>query len=236
MLSPRRMSTRPDRPSLPLPEVPPLVPPAGFDEKLRSLGVTLAPEAVARLGDYLARLLAMNEQMNLTAIKDPAEAWTRHVLDSLSLVPMVADVPAGARLLDVGSGGGVPGIPIAIARPDLRVTLVDATQKKVAFLTGVARALGLTSVDAVWGRAEKLVATNLARAFDVVTARAVGKIPVLLPWTAPFAKTGGRLLFIKGEQGEPELDQARALLRRFCCTHRATVATPTGRVLVLQVG
>jgi 16S rRNA (guanine527-N7)-methyltransferase len=230
------MTTGPDRPPLPLPEVPPLAPPAGFDAALGALGVTLAPEVVSRLGDYLARLLAMNEQMNLTAIKDPTEAWTRHVLDSLSLLPLMADIPAGARLLDVGSGGGVPGIPIALARPDLRVTLVDATHKKVVFLAAVAKALGLANVRAVSGRAEKLAETDLGHAFDVVTARAVAKLPMLLPWTAPFAKAGGRLLLIKGEHGDQELGEAQGLLRRYRCSHTRTVVTPTGRVLVLRVG
>ncbi len=230
------MLTGSSRPSLPLPEVPPLAPPPGFDDRLAALGVALDSVAIGRLGDYLARLLAMNELLNLTGIKDPTEAWTRHVLDALSLVPLLREVPTGARLLDVGSGGGVPGVPLAIARPDLRVTLMDATEKKVAFLRAVGAALGLASLEVVSGRAEQLALGDLAGAFDVVTARAVGKVQALLPWTAPFAKRGGRLLLIKGERADQELGEAHKQLRRFRCTHETTVLTPTGRILVLRVG
>src|SRR5690606_12135457 len=115
-------------------------------DRLAAIGVALDDVAIGRLGDFLARLLAMNEQVNLTSITDPDGAWTRHALDALTLVPHLADLPAGARVLDVGSGGGVPGIPLAIARPDLRVTLVEATEKKCAFLRGVADAIGLPGV------------------------------------------------------------------------------------------
>lgn len=229
------MSSGPSRPSLALPVVPGLVPPPGFDGALAALGVTLDADALARMGDYLATLLAMNEQVNLTGITDPTEAWTRHVLDALSLVPILAEVPAGARLVDVGSGGGVPGIPLAIARPDLRVTLVEATEKKVAFLRAVAATLGLTSLEVVAGRAERLALGDLARSFQVVTARAVAKVHALVPWTAPFATSGGRLLFIKGERADDELQGARPVLKRFHCKHVQTVPTPTGRVIVLQV-
>src|SRR5688572_17810732 len=111
------------RPPLPLPTPAPLAPPEGFEARLAAIGVVLDPHALAKLGDYLARLLAMNEQMNLTAVKDPSEAWEKHALDALTLVPLLADEAKGSRLVDVGSGGGLPGIPLAIARPDLRVTL-----------------------------------------------------------------------------------------------------------------
>jgi 16S rRNA (guanine527-N7)-methyltransferase len=230
------MSRDPRRPPLALPVPVPLAAPADLHDRLAAIGVTLASEHVTRLGDYLARLLAMNEQVNLTRITDPAEAWERHVLDALTLVPHLADLPAGARVLDVGSGGGVPGIPLAIARPDLRVTLVEATEKKVAFLRAVANVLGLTQVDAIADRAERLAETDLRGSFDVVTARALAKLTALLPWTAPFARRGGRLLLIKGAQADKELADARHALRRFHCTHERTERTPTGRIVVLRVG
>ena len=220
------------RAPLPLPAAAPLAPPPDFDERVAALGVTLAPDAVAQLGAFLAFLLAMNEHVNLTAITDPNEAWSRHVLDALTLAPLLADLPAGARVLDVGSGGGVPGIPLAIARPDLRVTLLDATEKKVAFLRAVVAELGLANVDAVCGRAEEV---ELGAVFDVVVARAVAKLPTLLGWTAPFAKRGGQLLLVKGERAEIELKEATKRLRQLRCEHERTVATPTGRILVLRV-
>jgi 16S rRNA (guanine527-N7)-methyltransferase len=230
------MSSAPRRPPLELPVVTGLPPPADLDARLAALGVALEPRAVQQLGAFLALLLAMNERLNLTAITDPAEAWSRHVLDALSLVPLLPPAGAGARarLLDVGSGGGVPGLPLAIARPDLGVTLLDATEKKVAFLRAAAAALGLANVEAISGRAEALPPAE--ERFDIVTARAVAKLSTLIGWTAPFAARGGRLLLVKGAQADAELRDAAPVLRRFRCEHERTVQTPTGRIVVLRVG
>ncbi len=219
------------RAPLPLPNVAPLAAPADFGARLAELGVTLDAAQVEKLGAFLALLLAMNEQVNLTAITEPEAAWSRHVLDALSLVPLLEGEPAGARVLDVGSGGGVPGIPLAIARPDLRVSLLDATEKKIAFLAAAADSLGLANVATACGRAEEV---DLGPPFDVVTARAVAKLSTLLDWTAPFVKRGGRLLLIKGERAEAELREATKMLRRHKCTHERTVLTPTGRIVVLR--
>jgi 16S rRNA (guanine527-N7)-methyltransferase len=224
------------RPPLALPTPEPLLPPAGFAERLAGIGVELDAAVLGRLGDYLARLLAMNEQMNLTAIHDPAEAWEKHALDALTLVPLLAEVGAGARLVDVGSGGGVPGVPLAIARPDLQVTLVEATQKKAAFLSTVAGTLGLTNVTVRAERAEQLAAGELHGSFDVVTARAVGRLAALVPLTAPFAKAGGMLLLVKGQKAAEELAEATGVLQKQRCTHEKTVESPTGRIVVLRRG
>jgi 16S rRNA (guanine527-N7)-methyltransferase len=209
--------------------------PPDFAERLTAIGVSLDAGKLAQLGDYFGRLLAMNELVNLTAITDPAEVWTRHGLDALSLLPALVSLPAGARVLDVGSGGGVPGIVLAIARPDLRFTLAEATEKKAAFLVAVAAALGLTNVTVAADRAEKLAGTELAGAFDIVTARAVARIDVLLPWTAPFVRPGGRILLVKGERAEEELVVAQKVMRRLHCSHSRTVITPTGRIVVFKV-
>ncbi len=230
------MPSDPARPPLHLPSPPPLTPPPTFAEGLAGLGVSLDERQAAQLGDYLARLLAMNEQMNLTSITDPREAWSRHLLDALSLAPHLGALPAEARVLDVGSGGGVPGIPLAIARPDLRITLLEATQKKAAFLAAVVEALGLPRVTVATGRAEQLAATALRGSFDAVTARAVARLDALLPWTVPFVKPGGRLLLIKGQRADEELNEARKALARRRCIHEQTQETPTGRVVVIRVG
>jgi 16S rRNA (guanine527-N7)-methyltransferase len=224
------------REPIPLPDTAPLSPPGDWSERLAALGVSLDDAATAKLGDYLARLLAMNERMNLTAVTDPVEVWSRHGLDALSLVPLLAELGARASLVDIGSGGGVPGIPLAIARPDLRVTLVEATQKKAAFLDAVAKALGLTNVTVQAERAELLARGALREAFDVATARAVGKIAMLAPLMAPFVKPGGRVLLIKGQRAGEELAEATTVLHRSRCTAEKTVDTPTGRIVVLRVG
>lgn len=225
------MPPRPQpRKPLPLPKPAPLVPPPAFIDAAADLGLTLEAAQLRALGDYLARLLAMNTQMNLTAIVEPDEAWMRHVLDALALVPHLG---AGKRIVDVGSGGGVPGIPLAIACPDRALTLVDSTQKKVTFLAEVSRALGLGNVVARAGRAEVLGVGPLAGVFDVVTARAVARLAVLVPLLAPFAAPRGKLLLIKGQKADEELTEAAPALAAAGLVHVQTVVGSTGRVVIL---
>jgi 16S rRNA (guanine527-N7)-methyltransferase len=225
---------RPDeRPPLPLPSSTPLEPPPNFATLLKDYGIHANEDTIAKIGDYLARLLAMNEQMNLTAIENPNAAWERHVFDALTLLPLLEEVGAGGRVADIGSGGGLPGIPIAIARPDLQVTLVEATQKKAAFLSAIATALGLSGVIVQAERAEKLATGPLRGTFDVVTARAVARLSQLIPITAPFVKPGGRLLLIKGQKANEELAEAARVLVKQRTKHIKTIATPTGKIVVL---
>lgn len=223
-----------EREPLSLPDVPPLDAPADLAARLEPLGVSLDEVAVDRLRRYLATLLAMNERMNLTAITSPDEVWTRHALDALTLVPLLPAPREGLSLMDVGSGGGVPGIPVAIARPDVHITLVEATQKKAAFLADVAKALGLDRVRVVASRAESLLRSPHRAAYEVVTARAVGRLAVLVPWTLPFVKRGGVALLIKGQRADEELDEARREILRMGAKHERTVPTPTGRIVVLR--
>ncbi|MCU0691331.1 MAG: 16S rRNA (guanine(527)-N(7))-methyltransferase RsmG [Polyangiaceae bacterium] len=225
---------QPSRPRLPIPDSAPLAVPCGFAAQLRALHVHLDPRVLDVIGDYLGRLLAMNQQMNLTAIVDPQQAWEKHALDAMSLLPHLAALGAGARLADVGSGGGVPGMILAAARPDLKITLIEATQKKAAFLEGVAAALGLTQVTVRAARVETLHGGELGGSFDVVTARAVAKLVVLVPLLAPLVRPAGRMLLIKGRRADEELAAARAAMAKHGTSHEATVQTPTGRIVVLR--
>jgi 16S rRNA (guanine527-N7)-methyltransferase len=214
-----------------IPEVAPLAEPSFFAPRLAALDPSLVLDEGQRssLGAFLARLLAVNESMNLTAVREPDAAWEKHGLDALSIARFL---PRGARVVDVGSGCGVPGIPLAIARPDLEVTLVESIQKKAAFLEAVARAGGLAHVSVCVGRAESL--PELRGVFDVVVARAVARLPQLLAWTLPLAKKGGSFVFIKGRQAAQEVGEAKKLLARAKLQVEPLVETPTGVVVVLR--
>lgn len=145
---------------------------------------------------------------NLLSARGVEELEDRHIPEA---VAFASTLPAGPRMLDIGSGGGLPGLVVAIVRPDLRVELMDATGKKSAFLREAARALAL-DVEVHHGRAEDLAKGDLAGAFDIVTARAVASLDRLIPWAAPFLRPGGTLHAIKGERWRDELrDAARAM-------------------------
>lgn len=155
-----------------------------------------------RLWRYIE--LVRESPHNLLSPRGLEELPTRHVPECLALARRL---PAGpARLLDVGSGGGLPGIVVAIARPDLRVALLEATTKKADFLRAAAVELGL-DIEVLNARAEDLVG-SLAGRYDLVTARAVAPLPRLLDWTMPFLRPGGRLYAVKGERWPAELEEA----------------------------
>lgn len=137
--------------------------------------------------------------------------WDRHVLNSA----VVAEVlPQHARLVDVGSGAGLPGVPLAIARPDLRVTLVEPMARRVAWLNEVVETLGLSTVLVVRGRAEEPAVRDRVAGADVVTARAVAPLGKLSAWCLPLLRTGGRMVALKGASAAEEIDRDRAEIRR----------------------
>ncbi|HYE61038.1 MAG TPA: 16S rRNA (guanine(527)-N(7))-methyltransferase RsmG [Phycisphaerales bacterium] len=224
----------------------PLPAPPEFIDAAAQLGIEFDEGDVDRLGRFLAMLLEANASaLNLTAITEPAAAWEKHILDSLTLLPLLAELPEGARVLDVGSGGGLPGVPLAIVMPHLRFTLLEATGKKVEYLRAVGSALSLANMDVVQGRAETVAhdrgeksgtgrTGGFREAFDAVTARAVGRVAVLAELTAPFAKVGGMVFLIKGQKAEEELAEGEGALHELKVVHAATVDTPTGRVVVLE--
>ena len=183
-------------------------PAPGFLEDAAAIGIEFEPGEVEKLGRYLALLLETNKTHNLTAITEPAEMWRRHVLDSLTLVGVLESsdsatqqrsdeagqedgdsaraeslrrsVTASLRVIDVGSGGGLPGVPLAIVMPHIRFTLLEATGKKAEFLKRVVAELGLANVRVVQARAERAGRADEHREkYDFAVARAVGPMSVI---------------------------------------------------------
>lgn len=248
-----------------------LEPTREFLDGAAALGVEFEPGDVERLGRFLALLLDANATTNLTAITDPAEAWRKHLLDAVTLVPVVAAAGEGAgepavsapppegtapdsstpttgpesapppgpwslRLVDIGSGGGVPAIPLAIVMPHVHVTLVEATGKKVEFLRRAAKALGLPNVEVIQGRAEGLGQDHKGHreGYDVATARALGHLAVVAELAGPLVRPRGYVVAVKGAKAEQELTEAGKALGLIGLRHAQTVETPTGRLVVLE--
>jgi 16S rRNA (guanine527-N7)-methyltransferase len=170
-------------------------------EGLDALGIALDAHQREQLGAYLALLAKWNKTYNLTAIREPARMVTHHVLDALAVLPHLPSTKA-LRVLDVGSGGGVPGIPLSIARPDWRVVMVDPNHKKAAFLTQATIELGLTNAVA---RATRVEALHDEAPFDVVISRAFADLETFAATSARHLAPNGMLVAMKGVHPDDEI-------------------------------
>lgn len=164
----------------------------------------VSPQAVDNLLRYSDLLLEKNKVMNLTAVTDPCEVVTRHFLDCASLAPYIKK---GEMVLDVGTGAGFPGIPLAILCPDAEFTLLDAQRKRIDFLTEVVDALELNNVFPVHGRAEEFAAVHRA-SFDLAVSRAVAELRVLCELALPMVKVGGAFYAMKAADCMDEVGSA----------------------------
>ena len=172
-------------------------------------GIPLTAEQIGQFSVYHEMLLDWNTRMNLTALTAPEDVAVKHIIDSLTAYD--AALFDGARtLIDVGTGAGLPGIPLAVYAPHLTVTLLDSLNKRVRFLTEVTAAMGLQNVRCIHARAEEAARTVEHRAaYDIVVSRAVARLPVLLEYTLPFVRVGGTLLALKGRAYAEEQKEAR---------------------------
>jgi len=162
-----------------------------FRRITRANGLALSEEQLALLEAYVALLLEWNGKINLISRRDQENVWFAQILHSVSPWLFV-DIARSLRVLDLGTGGGLPGIPLAILRPDLRLTLLDSIRKKADAVRQMAGALGLKNVDVVAGRAEEVGRQAAHRhSYDVVVARAVAKLSDLARWSRPLLKDGG---------------------------------------------
>ncbi|WP_409524330.1 16S rRNA (guanine(527)-N(7))-methyltransferase RsmG [Nitrincola sp. MINF-07-Sa-05] len=173
-----------------------------LSSRLKGLGLDLSSQQQEQLLNYLALLVKWNKAFNLTAIRDPEQMIDRHLVDSLSIMP---HVPAG-RLLDVGSGAGLPGIPLAICRPDLQVTTLDSNGKKTRFQLQAKAELKLENLNVINSRVEQYQVDP----FDSIVSRAFASLRDMLEWTGHLCAESGVFLAMKGLYPEQELNDLPA--------------------------
>lgn len=180
---------------------------------MEAMGFILEERQVQQFCRFEEMLLETNKVMNLTAITEPGEVAVKHMADSLSCYDEKY-FPEGASLLDLGTGAGFPGVPLAIFRPDLTVTFFDSLQKRLNFLRDVCLETGLGQVAFLHGRAEEMAHQEAYREqFDLVTSRAVARLSILCEWALPYVRKDGLFIALKGAQYEEELKEASKALR-----------------------
>ncbi len=240
-----------------------LVPPPDFVERVRAFGVEFEPGDVERLGRFLGMLLEANKVTNLTAITDPEQAWTKHILDALTLVPVLATLmtdestkrridgdapikpgstppppppPALLSVIDIGSGGGVPAIPLAIVMPDVRFTMVEATGKKAEFLDRTISELGLMNARVILERAEQVGQDHREHRekYDAAIARALGHLAIVVELCGPLVRPHGVVVAVKGAKAAVEVEESAKAMGLIGLRYVETVATPTGQLVLME--
>ncbi len=182
----------------------------------RELGIILKETHLTLFQTYYEELVEWNRRFNLTAITDYEGVQVRHFLDSLSclLVLPRAELQAGARVIDVGTGAGFPGLPLRIVCPGMRLTLLEATRKKVDFLEHLLRRLGLSDVEVIHARAEDLGhRPGYREGYDWAIARALAEMPTLVEYLLPLVRVRGAMLAQKGENAPAEVHSAEEAIR-----------------------
>ena len=180
-------------------------------------GVPRAPESAAAvfgirmdMAERYAELLStVGVERGLIGPREGDRLWDRHLLNSAAIGELV---PEGCRIADIGSGAGMPGIPVAIARPDLNVVLIEPLLRRATFLSEVTDALGLTAVTVVRGRAEELSVRREYAGLDAVMSRAVATLDKLTRWSLPLLRSGGEMLAMKGDRAVCEVDECRGTM------------------------
>ncbi len=189
-------------------------------EGCQQLGIELTEAAITQFERYYRELVDWNTRLNLTTITGYADVQTKHFLDSLVSLPLIAEELASSlplptlRILDVGTGAGFPGVPLKLASPALRLTLMDGTQKKIAFLEHLLTVLEVTDVTLVHGRAEEMGRSPIHRErYDIVVARAVAPLNTLAEYLLPLVVVGGLAVVYKGPSAPEEFIEARRAIK-----------------------
>lgn len=178
-----------------------------LEKKAKKMQIELSNQQLEQFYLYMNLLLEWNEKINLTAITDPKEIILKHFIDSITIAPYLKNAQS---ILDIGTGAGFPGIPLAILENSKDFVLMDSLNKRIIFLQEVIQNIALTRVQAIHGRAEELGKEKEHREhYDLVTSRAVAKLNILLEYMLPFVKVGGRCICMKSQEIEEELEEAK---------------------------
>jgi len=170
----------------------------------QQIGITLTSQVVEGYLFYIKELKKWNQRINLTSLTTDREIAVKHFLDSLTVVPFLH---GATRVLDIGTGAGFPGLPLKILSPSIEVCLLESSQKKCSFLRHIVRGLTLEGIEIVQGRAEdKKMIRRYAEDFDLVLSRALADLPTSLQLALPYVTRGGRIVGMRGRQGEHEKD------------------------------
>ncbi|MEE3450625.1 MAG: 16S rRNA (guanine(527)-N(7))-methyltransferase RsmG [Acutalibacteraceae bacterium] len=171
--------------------------------------INLNDKAVNHFNNYMDKVLEWNEKINLTSITDKDEFVVKHFCDSLSLFSAV-DIKTGAKVIDIGTGAGFPGVPMKIARPDINLTLLDSLNKRINFLNDIVLLSDELKSEAIHGRAEDFSKLNEYREkYDIAVSRAVANLAALTEYCLPFVKVGGYFVSMKGPEYKEELENAK---------------------------
>lgn len=203
-----------------------------LENRLSELGIPYDAALPGKCEAYYRHVVAVNRHLNLTRITGEEEAAVQHFADAMLLARFL-DIPEDGRVVDVGTGAGFPGVPLELLRPDIRITLMDASGKKTDFIRETLSHMGIDA-DVMCARAEEAARTSLRASFDVAVSRAVAALPMLLELTVPLLRTGGVLATWKGETAEDELAAASGALQKLGCAVKSRHPVGRGSLLLIE--
>jgi 16S rRNA (guanine527-N7)-methyltransferase len=203
-----------------------------LENRLNEIGLAYEPSLPGKCETYYQHVVEANRHLNLTRITGEEEAAVQHFADAMELAAWQS-IPAGCRMVDIGTGAGFPGVPLKLLRPEIQITLMDASGKKTDFIRQTLSSMNIDA-EVLCARAEEAARTPLREHFDIAVSRAVAALPMLLELAVPFLKTGGVLATWKGETADDELAGAAGALRTLGCVVKSRHPIGRGALLLIE--